>query len=96
MLYIYTYIYIHISNINKEINTKLPEDDLIEDRNMLECFLKCFKCFYYNLKTNTYLYEKVHVTSISNPWWCKQKNQSMNKATRQKVLKIKFQILSHQ
>jgi hypothetical protein len=26
-----------------EINKELPEDDLIEDRNMLECFLKCFK-----------------------------------------------------
>jgi hypothetical protein len=25
-----------ISNIDKEINKKLPEDDLIEDRNMLE------------------------------------------------------------
>ena len=23
----------------------IPEDDLIEDRNMLECFLKCFKRF---------------------------------------------------
>ena len=33
------------SNVNKEINKELPEDDLIEDRNMLECFLKCFKCF---------------------------------------------------
>jgi len=35
----------NISNINKEISKELPEDDLIEDRNMLECFLKCFKCF---------------------------------------------------
>jgi hypothetical protein len=25
-----------ISNIDKEINKKLPDDDLIEDRNMLE------------------------------------------------------------
>jgi len=33
------------SSMRKEINKKLPEDDLIEDRNMLECFLKCFKCF---------------------------------------------------
>jgi hypothetical protein len=32
---------------------------------------------------------------ISIPWWCKKKNRSMNKATRQKVLKKKFQILSH-
>ena len=32
-----------LSNLNKEIK-KLPEDDLIEDRNMSECF-KCFKCF---------------------------------------------------
>ena len=31
------------SNIDKEVNKELPEDDLIEDRNMLECFLKCFK-----------------------------------------------------
>jgi hypothetical protein len=29
-------------NIDKEINKELPEDDLLEDRNMLECFLKCF------------------------------------------------------
>jgi len=36
------------------------------------------------------------VTGISIPWWCKQKNQSMNRASRQKVLKRKFQILSHQ
>ena len=36
------------------------------------------------------------VTRISVPWWCKQKNQMMNKASRQKVLKRKFQILSHQ
>ena len=38
-------IVFNINNINKQINKKLPEDDLIEDRNMLECFLKCFKCF---------------------------------------------------
>ena len=37
-------IVFNISNIKKEIK-KLPEDDLIEDRNMLECFLKGFKCF---------------------------------------------------
>ena len=36
-------IIFNISNIDKEINKELPEDDLIEDRNMLECFLKCFK-----------------------------------------------------
>lgn len=36
------------------------------------------------------------VSRISIPWWCKPKNQSMNKASRQKVLKRKFQILSHQ
>ena len=36
------------------------------------------------------------VTSISIPWWCKQKNQLMNKTTRQKLIKRKFQILSHQ
>ena len=29
-----------MSNIDKEVNKELPEDDLIEDRNMLECFLK--------------------------------------------------------
>jgi hypothetical protein len=36
-------IVFNISNIDKEINKKLPGDDLIEDRYMLECFLKCFK-----------------------------------------------------
>jgi len=36
------------------------------------------------------------VTRISIPWRCKQKNQSMNIASTQKVLKRKFQILSHQ
>ena len=36
-------IVFNISNFDKEINKELPEDDLIEDRNMLECFLKCFK-----------------------------------------------------
>jgi hypothetical protein len=36
-------IVFNISNIDKEINKELPEDDLIEDRNMLECFLKFFK-----------------------------------------------------
>ena len=36
------------------------------------------------------------VTRISIPWWCKQKNRSKNKASRQKILKRKFQILSHQ
>ena len=38
-------IIFNISNIDKEVNKELPEDDLIEDRNMLECFLKCFKWF---------------------------------------------------
>jgi hypothetical protein len=38
-------IVFNISNIDKEINKELPEDDLIEDRNRLECFLKCFKLF---------------------------------------------------
>jgi hypothetical protein len=37
-------IVFNISNIDKEINKEIPEDDLIEDRNM-ECFLKCFKWF---------------------------------------------------
>jgi hypothetical protein len=32
-----------IKIFKKEINKKLPEDELIEDLNMLECFLKCFK-----------------------------------------------------
>ena len=31
--------------MDKEVNKELPEDDLIEDRNMLECFLKCLKWF---------------------------------------------------
>ena len=38
-------IIFNISNIDKEISKELPEDDLIEDRNMLECFLKYFKWF---------------------------------------------------
>jgi hypothetical protein len=33
----------NICNIDKEINKELPEDDLLEDRNMLQCFLKCLK-----------------------------------------------------
>jgi len=33
----------NIRKIDKEVNKELPEDDLIEDRNMLECSLKCFK-----------------------------------------------------
>jgi hypothetical protein len=36
-------IIFNISNIDKEINKELPEDDLLEDRNMLESFLKCLK-----------------------------------------------------
>jgi hypothetical protein len=32
-----------MSNIDKEVNKELPEDELTEDRNMLEYFLKCFK-----------------------------------------------------
>jgi hypothetical protein len=38
-------IIFNISNIDKDINKELPEDDLLEDRNMLERFLKCFKWF---------------------------------------------------
>ena len=38
-------IIFNISNIDREVSTELPEDDLIEDRNMLECFLKFFKWF---------------------------------------------------
>jgi hypothetical protein len=36
------------------------------------------------------------VTRIPIPWWCKQTNWSMNEASRQNVLKRKFQILSNQ
>jgi len=36
-------IIFNISNIDKEVNKEFPEDDLIEDPNMLECFLKCLK-----------------------------------------------------
>jgi hypothetical protein len=36
------------------------------------------------------------VTRISIYWWCKQKNQSVSEASRQKAIKRKFQILSHQ
>ena len=42
-LWLIILIIFNISNIDKEVNKELPEDDLIEDRNMLECFLKCFK-----------------------------------------------------
>ena len=38
-------IIFNISNIDKEVNKELTEDDLIEDRIILECFLKCFKWF---------------------------------------------------
>ena len=38
-------IVFNISNFDKEKNKELPEDDLIEDRNVLECFLKCFEWF---------------------------------------------------
>ena len=34
--------YLKISNINKEVNKEIPEDDLIGDRNMLDYFLKVF------------------------------------------------------
>ena len=33
------------------------------------------------------------VTTISIPWCCKQKNRSMNEASRQKAIKMKLQIL---
>jgi len=39
------YIAIHhfnISNIKKEVNKEIPEDDIIGDRNMLDYFLKVF------------------------------------------------------
>ena len=32
----------NISNINKEVNKEIPEDDLIGDRNKLDYFLKVF------------------------------------------------------
>ena len=35
-------IIFNVSNIDKEVYKELPEDDLIEDRNILEFFLKCF------------------------------------------------------
>ena len=38
-------IIFNISNTDKEVTKELSEDDIIEDRNMLECFLKCFKWF---------------------------------------------------
>jgi hypothetical protein len=38
-------IIFNISNIDKEINKEISEDELLEDRNMLECFLKCFSDF---------------------------------------------------
>jgi hypothetical protein len=36
------------------------------------------------------------VTRTAIPWWCKKKKESMNKATKQKVLERRFQILSLQ
>ena len=36
-------IIFNINNIDKEVNKEILEDDFIEDRNMLECFLKFFK-----------------------------------------------------
>jgi hypothetical protein len=36
-------IIVNSSNIDKDINREFPEDDVLEDRNMMECFLKCFK-----------------------------------------------------
>ena len=41
--YLNILIVFNISNIDEEINKILPEDDLIEDRNMLEYFLKFFR-----------------------------------------------------
>jgi len=38
----------------------------------------------------------IELPRISIPWLCKQNNQSMNKANRQKVIKREFLILSHQ
>ena len=38
-------IVFNINNKNKEINKELPEDGLIEDRNMLQCFLSVLSDF---------------------------------------------------
>ena len=35
-------IIFNISNVDKEVNKEIPEDDLIGDRNMLDYFLKVF------------------------------------------------------
>ena len=43
MITVWSRLVFNISNIDKDINKELPEDDLIEDRNMLQCFRKCFK-----------------------------------------------------
>ena len=54
--------------MDKEINKELPEDDLIEDRNMLECFLKCFKWTEVQLtglQSSSHLHT-VHITGILN------------------------------
>jgi len=37
----------------------------------------------------------IGVIRISIPWWCKQKNRSMNEVSRQKILKRKFLHLLH-
>ena len=60
----------NISNIDKEVNKELPEDDLIEDRNMLECFLKFCMSFVLNCytfwSTNLYFNREISVKHNSN------------------------------
>ena len=50
MIILFKYFKIfNISNFDKEINKELPEDDLIEDRNMLECFLNKYYVYVISL-----------------------------------------------
>jgi hypothetical protein len=35
------------------------------------------------------------ITGIAIPWWCKQTNRFMGKASRQRATKRKTKILSH-
>ena len=68
---------LYISNIDKEVNKELPEDDLIEDRNMLEYFLKCFKWFQYNLKDWYIVVWKSAWVGVNKTWWIKMHGETV-------------------
>jgi len=48
-------------------------------------------CFLHHQRIET---EIVRSVTISVPWWCKWKNESLGEATRQKAVKRKVQIFS--